>query len=67
MTSLSVSAGTDALYVISYSPEGDRILFSRIDASGARSLWTVRVDGSDARSVVTGTDFGDWQWQPADR
>jgi Tol biopolymer transport system component len=67
VTALRVGAATDALFVISYSPEGDRILFSRIDASDARSLWSVRVDGSDARSVVTGTDFGDWQWQPADQ
>ena len=67
VTSLDVAAGTDALHVVSYSPEGDRILFSRIDASDVRSLWSVRVDGSDARSLVSGTDFADWQWQPADR
>jgi Tol biopolymer transport system component len=50
---------------IRFSPEGDRVLFSRTDASGETSLWSVRVDGSDARLLVSGTDWGDWQWQPA--
>ncbi len=51
---------------VRFSPEGDRILFSRADASRTRrSLWSVRADGSDARQLVTGTDSGDWQWLPA--
>lgn len=65
VTSLRVGRGTDALYVIAYSPEGDWILFSRADASDARSVWVVRTDGSDARQLVTASDEGDWQWLPA--
>ena len=51
---------------ISFSPEGDRVLFSRTDTNGVTSLWSVRADGSDARLLVQGSDGGDWQWQPAD-
>jgi Tol biopolymer transport system component len=50
---------------IRFSPEGDRVLFSRTDASGVTSLWSIRVDGSDARLLVSGAEWGDWQWQPA--
>jgi Tol biopolymer transport system component len=49
---------------IRFSPEGDRVLFSRTDAGGETSLWSIRVDGSDARRLVSGTDWGDWQWRP---
>ena len=65
VTSLRVGRGTDALDVIAYSPEGDWILFSRADASDARSVWVVRTDGSDARQLVTASDEGDWQWLSA--
>jgi dipeptidyl aminopeptidase/acylaminoacyl peptidase len=51
-----------ALSVIGFSPEGDRILFSSADYRGAGefSLWSIGVDGSDARLVVAGTSQGDW-------
>ena len=51
-----------ALSVIGFSPEGDRILFSSADYRGAGefSLWSIGVDGSDARLVVAGTTQGDW-------
>ena len=45
---------------ITFSPEGDQILFSRAD-----DLWSVKTDGSDARLLVSGTSWGDWQWQEA--
>jgi Tol biopolymer transport system component len=49
--------------VIDFSPEGDRILFSRTEDEGAgpSSLWAVNTDGSDLRRLVAGTAFGDWQ------
>lgn len=48
--------------VLGFSPQGDRILFSRTEDRGAgeSSLWSIGVDGSDARLVVAGTTFGDW-------
>jgi hypothetical protein len=62
---LAAAPGTDSLQVVRFSPEGDRILFSRMDANAVgMSLWTVRADGSDAQLLVTGTGWGDWQWQP---
>ena len=52
------------LNAIGFSPDGDRILFGEQRAlSGGRylhSLWSIGVDGSDARLVVPGTIFGDW-------
>jgi Tol biopolymer transport system component len=53
--------GTE-LGVIGFSPQGDRILFSK-NGDGKRgesSLWSIGVDGSDPQLVVTGTTEGDW-------
>ena len=58
-----VDGGT--LGVIAFSPEGDRILFTRTDAAGVTSLWSVHADGSDPRRLVAGSDRGaDWQVIP---
>jgi Tol biopolymer transport system component len=66
VTKLATAPGTDSLQVIKFSPEGDRILFSRLDATAVgMSLWSVRADGSDAQLLVTGTGWGDWRWQPS--
>jgi Tol biopolymer transport system component len=51
-----------------FSPEGNRILFSRteVESTGAgatwkrSSLWSVNADGSDLRRLVVGTAWGDW-------
>jgi hypothetical protein len=51
------------LWVIGFSPEGDRILFSKTgstEEAGDGSLWSIGVDGSDARLLVAGTGWGDW-------
>ena len=52
------------LQAIGFSPTGDRILYSsRIgDASRTieQSLWSVGLDGSDARRIVDGTIEGQW-------
>jgi hypothetical protein len=62
----SLVAGGDGsdlfLGVIEFSPEGDRILFSRTDDKdrGTSSLWSINADGSDPRRLVTGTGWGDW-------
>ena len=49
---------------LQFSPEGDRILFSRTPGSTETSLWTVDADGSDLRRLVIGTTRGDWQRTP---
>jgi TolB protein len=51
--------GSDILAVIDFSPEGDRILFSRTE-NGVSSLWSINADGSDLRRLVAGTAWGDW-------
>ena len=62
VTSLAKTDGSDALEVIDFSPEGDRILFARTedDLSGVGSLWGVDADSSDLRRLVAGTAWGDW-------
>jgi Tol biopolymer transport system component len=55
------------LNVIGFSPEGDRILFgeerevSVANGTVVHSLWSIGVDGSDARRVVGGTNQGAWR------
>jgi Tol biopolymer transport system component len=46
--------------VIDFSPEGDRILFSKADDYGVSSLWSINADGSNLRRLVAGTALGDW-------
>ena len=58
VTLLAEADGSDMLEVIDFSPEGDRILFSRWEDPG--SLWSVNADGSDLRRVFAGTAWGDW-------
>jgi Tol biopolymer transport system component len=50
------------LSVIGFSPQGDRILFSKAEDNeeGERSLWSIAVDGSDLRLVLEGTSVGEW-------
>lgn len=54
--------GSAVLSGFEFSPDGDRILFSRTeeDGTGAYSLWSVNADGSDLRRLVAGTAVGDW-------
>jgi Tol biopolymer transport system component len=67
VTSLAESEGSEFLSVIAgaafeFSPQGDRILFSKTEdeGAGASSLWSVNADGSDLRPLVAGTALGDW-------
>ena len=55
---LRVDPGT-FLWINGFSPQGDRILFSK-DRQGRRSLWSIGVDGSGARLVAAGAIQGDW-------
>ena len=62
VTLLAGVRGDATLHVIKFSPDGDRILFARMDLNSVgTSLWSVGTDGSDARLLVTGTGWGDWQ------
>lgn len=65
VTTLARARGAFPLAPIRFSPEGDRILFSRTESNNETSLWSVNADGSDARLLVTGTGWGDWQSLPA--
>jgi hypothetical protein len=67
VTTLASASGEFPLDPIRFAPEGDRILFSRTEANGVTSLWSVHADGSDAQPLVTGANWGDWQFLPADR
>jgi Tol biopolymer transport system component len=62
VTLLAEADGSDQLEVIDFSPEGDRIHFSRLKDGliGVGSLWSVNADGSDLRRLVGVTAWGDW-------
>jgi hypothetical protein len=53
--------------MLGFSPEGDRVLLgeqralSVADGSHLYSLWSVGVDGSDARIIRSGTNDGQWR------
>ena len=61
-TLLAEAKASEMLEVIDFSPEGDRILFTKIEErqKGEASLWSINADGSDLRSLVAGTTWGDW-------
>jgi Tol biopolymer transport system component len=67
VTLLAESEARDYLSVIDFSPEGDRLLFSREEEDGVSSLWSINADGSDLRRLVAGIHIdagGDW-WSPS--
>ena len=52
---------------LSWSPDGDTILFSRENDPGT-GLWAIDADGDDATLLVEGATEGEWQpapWAPA--
>jgi Tol biopolymer transport system component len=63
VTSLASARAGELIHVLAFSRDGDRILFARRDATNIdeASLWSVNADGSDARLLVSGTGWGDWQ------
>jgi hypothetical protein len=65
VTTLASWSGVNDIGVLTFSPVGDRILFSRSDSTDVgTSLWSVNTDGSGAQLLVTGTGWGDWQALP---
>jgi Tol biopolymer transport system component len=63
VTSLVNLSGSERLRVIEFSPEGDRILFSRTEDmdSSVSSLWSINADGSDLRRLVSRIEWADWR------
>jgi WD40 repeat protein len=61
-TLLAEADRPDMLQVIDFSPEGDRIHFTRMKDGRweVGSLWSINVDGSDPRRLITETAWGDW-------
>ncbi len=49
------------LGVQGFSPQGDRILYQSGGKGRHMALYSIGVDGSDARLVVAGTTQGDWR------
>jgi Tol biopolymer transport system component len=43
-----------------WSPDGDTILFTRIDVPDLAELWTMNVDGSDSRMLVRAAGAASW-------
>jgi Tol biopolymer transport system component len=57
---------SDSFSFIDFSPEGDRILFSRSE-DGVNGLWSINVDGSHLLRLVAGPYSGDWVSLPTGR
>jgi Tol biopolymer transport system component len=69
ITPLDTALDVNAVSVrpITFSPEGDRLLYVTSDANwseASSSLYSVRSDGTDKRLLVVGTMWGDWQYLP---
>ena len=61
-TSLLDVTRSEIVNVIEFSPDGDRILFTRWDADSDQiSLWSIGADGSDLRRLVARVDGADLQ------
>ena len=59
-TSIVDVAPSGRLDVLEFTADGERILFLRTDTEGgARSLWSIGLDGSDARRLVDRIDWAD--------
>jgi len=57
-------ARPELLSVVEFSPDGDRILFTRWDADTSQSsLWSIGADGSDLRRVIARMGAADLQPQ----
>lgn len=58
-----LDGGDEILGIRGFSPQGDRILYATGDSTGlaTTALWSIGVDGSDARLLVAGTPRGDWR------
>lgn len=58
----ALDGGDEILGIRGFSPQGDRILYATGDgAGGGMALYSIGVDGSDARLVVAGTTQGEWR------
>jgi Tol biopolymer transport system component len=66
VTLLAETERPDSLEVMDFSPEGDRILFSKSE-DGVNGLWSINVDGSHLRRLVAGPYSGDWVSPPTGR
>jgi Tol biopolymer transport system component len=59
-TSLVDVTRSERVEVIEFSPDGDRILFTRSDADGGPSpLWSIGADGSDLRRLLDAIVWAD--------
>ena len=63
VTSLTGKGSSELLRVIEFSPDGERILFSKFGGrdTGTSSLWSIGSDGSKPRRLVTDIDWADWR------
>jgi WD40 repeat protein len=58
----ALDPGLEMLAVQGFSPQGDRILYSTgAGGGGGTALYSIGVDGSDARLLLAGTSQGDWR------
>ena len=61
--SAALNAGSKVFLVNGFSPDGDRILYvaGHLGAGGDAALWSIGVDGSDPRLLVSGVIQAGWR------
>lgn len=62
--SQGVTIATGRVRDVSWRPSGDSLAFTRPDASGKRTIYTVAKDGSGEKAISQGGDFSFPLWSP---
>ena len=62
----SLSLGAEAHHVWDFSADGCRILFTLAEEGQAARLWSMKLDGSDAREMVTYSELPPERWASRD-
>ena len=64
---IAVHEAPDLDRILGWSPTGERIAWSTFGSRSAGTLWSMRVDGSDARQHAEGVCWGGIGWSPSGR
>jgi Tol biopolymer transport system component len=64
---INVHEARDLDRILGWSPTGERLAWSTFGTRSAGTLWSMRVDGSDAQQHADGVCWGGIGWSPSGR